>query len=540
MEKRPLEDTNTSAAEGGSDKMKIKISNIPSSLGVSQVRKFVANSLGIPMEAVNCRKAPKWPYAYLNFKPTQLLSVASDAAAPTTAADLEAIRRVLHGRQWKKNVIDATIEGPASETEDKKRRKLEGGSREIAPEKSLHDQVTPLWRMPYEEQVALKHDKLKNLLQKNYSNDFQMDAIVASPQTNGYRNKCEFTVALNKDGLPTVGFLLGGFRDGVTIVENAKDCVHVPDVLKELANHLQVLVRSTPDLLPFDRREKRGFWRLMLARVHDGDVMAAVQIDASNKDEGIIEQIKDHFMRFSFEGVNPVKSFFIQQTAALHHGIDMKAPFILLFGSETITQTLCDLRFRISPLSFFQVNPPATELLYSIIKDYAIDKVQQEKGNPTILLDLCCGTGTIGMTLAASVERVIGVEIVKEAIEDAKINAEMNGVTNMIFECNPVEKAIERIIAGLPANADIVVILDPPRSGVHSSVVKAIRKAPRIARLVYVACNPEAVMGNFNDLTKIASNAFPGIPFTLQKAVAVDLFPQTEHCELVAQFARPN
>lgn len=494
--------------------MRVRLGNVPPMYGVSQVRKFVANRLEMPQEAVVCRKAPKWDYAFLSFRP-----------APTPS-ELETLRAKLAGTEWKRRRLEAKLEEARDDPV------LAAKARpEPVQVKSLNDQVTPLWQVPYEEQLARKHQRITELLNRY---DVTIDPIKGSPVITGYRNKCEFTVGLDREGRPAVGFLLGGYREGIVTVENARDALHVPAVLKSLADHLEMFVRSG-SMPVYDRSSKEGFWRLMLARIHDGDVMAAVQVTAGVEGASTIQtQLVEHMRSFAFEGSNPIKSFFIQETLAVHHGVDLKAPFRLCFGRETVTQTLCGLKFRISPLSFFQVNQAATNVLYATIREYVLDSLSAE----TVLLDLCCGTGTIGMTLASHVKRVVGVELVKEAIEDAKINAETNGIRNIDFECDRVEAAIERVIAAVPAGQPIVVVLDPPRNGVHVSVIKAVRRCSRIGRVVFVACDPKAAAKNLDDLVRAETKGMVGSPFAMRRAVAVDLFPMTEHCELVVQLHR--
>lgn len=545
-------------------KMRLRLLNIPPMFGVSQVRKFVADTLNIPQTCIVCRKAPNWTHALLTFRVAPL--VEGNVPGSGSLPDLETIRGHLDGLQWKRAKLAARLEKAwedpmlAAATAGKQVGRLNstttGGA--TSP-KSLADQVTPLWKLSYDEQLEHKHKKLMSLLRQKLSlpTTWDMEPIKASPITEGYRNKCEFTIGMDTEGQPTVGFLLGGYREGIVAVANAQDTLHVPSVLKAIANHLQEHVR-TSGMPVFDRTRKEGFWRLALARVHDGKVMMAVQVSGPAPTEALVALTED-MRKFVYEGeAHLLHSFFTQETEALHHGVDPKAPFILQFGEETIQQTLLGLSFRISPLSFFQVNIPATEILYRTIGDYVLDQGEPttlegplkrpksdtensasiESPSKPVLLDLCCGTGTIGMTLASRVDRVIGVELVDEAIKDARVNAAANGITNIEFICERVETAVERVIASIPNTQPIVVVLDPPRAGVHPSVIKAIRRCARISRVVFVACNPEASAGNMVDLSRAESRALTGQPFTLKRAVVVDLFPHTEHCELVLQFDR--
>lgn len=200
-------------------------------------------------------------------------------------------------------------------------------------------------------------------------------------------------------------------------------------------------------------------------------------------------------------------------------------------GDRCIREDVLGLTFRISPHAFFQVNTAAAEVLYTLIQDWA----QLDTGST--VLDVCCGTGTIGLALARKVKRVVGVELSQEAVEDARVNALDNELSNVEFHCGRAEELVPALVSRL-ASQQLVAILDPPRAGLHSKAVLAVRRAENVRRLLYVSCNPRAAMGNFVDLCRAPSNRVKGTPFRPIKAVAVDLFPQTPHCEMLILFER--
>ncbi|ESO12077.1 hypothetical protein HELRODRAFT_187790 [Helobdella robusta] len=197
-----------------------------------------------------------------------------------------------------------------------------------------------------------------------------------------------------------------------------------------------------------------------------------------------------------------------------------------------ISETLLGLSFRISPLSFFQVNTPAAEILYSNVKQMC--KLHED----VVLLDLCCGTGTIGLCMANDVNKVIGVEFNEQAIEDAKANAQINGITNADFICGKVENVLISVLKAVKETDEVVVVVDPPRAGLHTDVIRAIRKTACISRIVYVACKLSAVSTNIADLTRQTSKRFDGKPFRLMEAMVVDMFPHTELYETVLLIER--
>eukprot|EP00741_Cyanophora_paradoxa_P012784 tig00020629_g12348.t1 len=202
-------------------------------------------------------------------------------------------------------------------------------------------------------------------------------------------------------------------------------------------------------------------------------------------------------------------------------------------GDIDVEVRLFDLKFRISPSAVFQlqVNTKCAEVLYGKLREWA------DLGPGTTLLDVCCGTGTIGLVMSRSEERVIGVDIVEEAIEDARSNAALNGIHNCSFMAGRAEKVLPGVVAGLPPGP-VVAIVDPPRSGLHNDVIRALRGCPKVERVLYVSCSPSSFVNNSVNFCRPPSRGFPGTPFKPSRACGVDLFPHTAHCELVVELVR--
>lgn len=210
-------------------------------------------------------------------------------------------------------------------------------------------------------------------------------------------------------------------------------------------------------------------------------------------------------------------------------------------------------KFRISPTSFFQVNTPAASLLYDLVRQWCGDLDEN-----TTLFDVCCGTGTIGLSIAKNsnaLKEIVGLEIVEDAVMDAKANAELNGITNARFLVGRAEDTITKVVSEYPdirrkrtgtedASSSaaplhkFVAVLDPPRGGVHPKVLRALRECEAITRIVYVSCNPNSLINDASVLSRAASKSTPGTPFVPIKAQPVDLFPHTPHTELVTMFQR--
>jgi len=226
-----------------------------------------------------------------------------------------------------------------------------------------------------------------------------------------------------------------------------------------------------------------------------------------------------------------VVGVFFQDNQKTSNAADDDCPFELVAGKPTISESIMGLQFNVSPKSFFQSNVPAATIVYKT----AIEWSASDEG--TTLLDICSGTGTIGLSMAGSVKEVVGVEMVEAAVLDARQNAERNHIENVTFYCGKAESIMPTVFAK-HTSSNIVGIVDPPRCGLHSKVVKAIRACKELKRLVYVSCNQKALVANAADLCRSESNNLTGAPFKPVKVVGVDMFPHTEHCEAIMLFER--
>lgn len=214
-----------------------------------------------------------------------------------------------------------------------------------------------------------------------------------------------------------------------------------------------------------------------------------------------------------------------------------QSPYQLLFGEPHIFEDLLGLKIRISPDAFFQINTAGAELLYQTIGELSgVD-------SNTILLDICCGTGVIGLSLAQCASQVLGIELVEQAVEDARWTAAFNGVTNCEFHAGRAEKILPQLLKSQEDEKLTVAVVNPARAGLHYQVVQAIRNCRAIQRLVFVSCKPHGESTrNFIELCCPPNSAkkLLGEPFVLRQAVPVDLFPHTPHCELVLLFTRED
>ena len=352
--------------------------------------------------------------------------------------------------------------------------------------------------------------------------------IVPSPQTTQYRNKVEFTIGTSPSGSKTVGFLLGLFKDGLVSVSSPKACLHVSQPALDVAQCLEEFIcdETLGGKWPvYDRVTNKGVWRLFLVRTNEkNQLIGVVQMNDKNlspeEKTEMEESLTKYFLEKRDAGVITCDGLMYQYHSGVHSGFIHTEAFPVLFGSDCLTSHLLGLSFRVSPSSFFQVNHSATEGLYTTVGEWAgLNPQTPESNQEVVVLDLCCGTGTIGQILSkAGPKLVIGVDCVESSIQDAIKNAQENNIQNIHYICAKVEDAMKQILqlasatdspataptditspldSKLPSRPKVVAILDPPRSGVHPSVIRVLRESRFIDHLVYVSCDADKAMPNF-------------------------------------------
>ncbi|KAJ3065883.1 tRNA methyltransferase 2, partial [Podochytrium sp. JEL0797] len=365
-----------------------------------------------------------------------------------------------------------------------------------------------------------------------------LEDVVPSPIIDDYRTKCEFTIGFDLEGKKTVGFLLGLYKEGITAVLEPTEIKNTSAAARFVASTLQEFVRNS-DMPVYDRTTKEGFWRLVQVRTHTtGDVMVIVQINPANVAADVKQTVIDELSDV-FQKTGKVTTFLVQESQEKHNGMIENAPTRVVFGDGVVYEELLGLRFRISPTAFFQINTEATNGLYGLVREWCQNPAPYPSDEPEstpavtsepgvdsaaattavvdpatatatpadatvdaatevasattapkkkniVLLDLCCGTGTIGLTMASAVKKVVGVEMVAEAIEDAKHNAAMQNAHNVHYICSKVEHAMKEVFSKHVEEGDeVVAVLDPPRNGVHKSVIEAVRGCKGINRVVF-------------------------------------------------------
>lgn len=425
---------------------------------------------------------------------------------------------------------------------------------------SIQQRVCPLWKTPYAEQVAIKKNALLDILKlvntRAKSNIKPEESLPAWAQQEkccemsdfiesdcdrifNYRNKAEFTIGKNHEGLINVGFNRGNFNKGIMWVEEAAHC---PITSKEsliLCKTLQDFIRENQEKLPvFDRFSHEGFWRNLVIRQSDETreillslVVCAREIPVEEL-ETVQKQLKSLFLSVNLENSYKIVGILMLFHNEVSDNIPYNCENVVIFGQNFYHERLLGKIFKISPDSFLQVNTPQAEKLYSLIGKLA------EIDEKTVFLDICSGIGTIGLTIADKAQRILAIEMVKAACEDAEINAQANNMQNFECHCAKVEDILDETLKPFIGKSKFVAVVDPPRAGLHNSVVKKLRTCKGLDKLVYVSCNPTAMVDNLMALCLPAGKNRKGPAFSPIKAFGVDLFPLTEHYECVVLLER--
>ena len=368
--------------------------------------------------------------------------------------------------------------------------------------------------MSYEEQLKMKETQVKGLLQEavGIDTDLHWEGIHGSPIEFGYRNKMEFSFGDEyKDGPLSLGL----HKKGSTYdVLTASDCklVH-PDMTAILSCVLDFFTEL--GAVHYKKMQHTGYLRHLLLRrgVTSGEIL--VHVITTSQAEYDYAPLVSRLLALPLEGkivgimhiINDSLSDVVQSDETR-----------LLYGQDYFYEKLLGLRFKISTFSFFQPNSLAAEVLYSIVRDYIGDTKDKE------VFDLYSGTGTIAQLLASVAKEVIGVEIVEEAVEAAKVNAALNGLTNCRFIAGDVLKVLD----DLTEKPDMI-ILDPPRDGIHPKALPKIL-AYGVENIVYISCKPTSLA---RDLP-----AFLAAGYEVQRSCSVDQFCETVHVETVCLLSK--
>lgn len=379
--------------------------------------------------------------------------------------------------------------------------------------------------MSYDRQLVFKDQKIRGNLERiggftKDQIDTVMQPVVGMEHPFGYRNKAQFPFGTDKEGNPITGFYAGRTHD---IIANT-DCALGVEQNKEILEIILQYMRENK-IKSYDEKTGKGLIRHALIRYgfKTKEIMVCLVVNGKKlpKAERLIEKL------IQIEGMTSITI----SPNTRRDNVIMGDSYEILWGQGYITDYIGNVKYQISPLSFYQVNPVQTEKLYGLALEYA-----DLKGDETVW-DLYCGIGTISLFLAQKAKQVYGVEIVPQAIDDAKENAKINAIDNAEFFVGKAEEVLpeyyaeyEREHNGETAHADVIVV-DPPRKGCDETLLETIVKM-QPEKVVYVSCDSATLA---RDLKYLCANGYE-----IKMCRGVDQFPQSVHVETVCLLSKLN
>lgn len=377
--------------------------------------------------------------------------------------------------------------------------------------------------LPYDRQLQLKAGQVKEMMDRAIRGEYAWEGIIPSPRQSGYRNKMEFTFGDEyKDGPMALGMhKRGSFHD----IVNVRDCQIVDEDYRSILAFTLEAARKS-GLAYYHRMKHTGFFRHLLVRkaARTGEILIDLVTASGTAPDnpvpagriaGLLKAWEEGLLALPLEG---------RIAGILHTVNDNLADTVkdegtrVLYGRDSFSEELLGLKFKITPFSFFQTNSLGAELLYEKARDYIGDTRDK------VVFDLYSGTGTIAQILAPVAKRVVGVEIVPEAVEAARENAALNGLENCTFWAGDVLKVMDEL-----GEKPDLIMLDPPRDGVHPRALEKIIGFG-VERIVYIACKPTSLA---RDLEVLQEQGY-----RVERAGCVDLFPSTYHVETVVLMSR--
>lgn len=366
--------------------------------------------------------------------------------------------------------------------------------------------------LPYEKQIQMKEQQIKAMMDEAVDGDYVWEGVKPSPVQKEYRNKMEFSFGDEyKDGPLALGMhKRGSFHD----IVNVPDCQIVDSDFRAILTGVLQFAQETG--LPYYHRMRHtGFFRHLLVRKAVKTEEILVDLVTTTEYELEKEKLVDVLKCLKLTG---------RIVGILHTRNDSLADVVkdegteILFGQDYFYEELLGLKFKITPFSFFQTNSLGAEVLYETARAY----IGETKDK--VIFDLYSGTGTIAQILAPVAKKVVGVEIVEEAVEAARENAQQNGLDNCSFWAGDVLKVIDEL-----GEVPDLIVLDPPRDGVHPKALEKIIDFG-VEKMVYIACKPTSLARDLEMLQ--------GRGYKVERIACIDLFPGTYHVEVATLLTR--
>ena len=363
-----------------------------------------------------------------------------------------------------------------------------------------------LRHMTYESTLKLKRQVVQNLVNKGLTKKVEVLETIGMENPYNYRNKAQYPVGLNSEGQPEVGV----FAQRTHTIIPIQTCLIQTEISQKIAKTILNFVKEK-NIQVYNEENQKGLLRHIVIKVgkYTNQVMCILVVNDSKFDQ------EQELVKLLCEKYPEIKTI-VKNINNKNTNVILGKENINLYGNGYIEDKLGEYTFKISPMSFYQVNPVQAEILYTT----AINQANLDKND--ILFDLYCGIGTIGISASKYVNKVYGIEIVPQAIEDAKENAKINDVKNIEFICGDVEVAFDELI-NKEKIVPSAIIVDPPRKGLDNKTVENIAKI-KPAKLVYISCNPATMVRDLAKLEEI---------YNIKTIQPVDMFPWTNGVESI-------
>lgn len=361
-----------------------------------------------------------------------------------------------------------------------------------------------LRHVKYEETLKMKQNAVQSLVNKTLKNKLQVKETVGMENPLHYRNKAQYPIGINKQGEPVIGVFANRTHEVIPI----DNCLIQNKKSEEIAKFIIEFIKEK-NISIYDEKTGKGLVRHIVTKVgiKTGEIMCVIVINGHKipNESELVENLKTRYPEIKAI----VKNINIKNTNVI-----LGQENINLYGNGYIEDILGEYKFKISPLSFYQVNPVQAEKLYNL----GVSMAEITKND--VVFDLYCGIGTISLFMSKFAKKVYGIEIVEEAVKMAKENAESNNVSNTEFFAGDVEIVLDDLINNKGIKAD-VVMFDPPRKGLDKKSIENILKI-KPKKIVYISCNPATLIRDLADFEN---------EYDIKTIIPVDMFPFTSHVE---------
>ena len=370
-----------------------------------------------------------------------------------------------------------------------------------------------LRHVKYEETLKMKQNALQSLVNKTLKNKLQVKETVGMENPLHYRNKAQYPIGINKQGEPVIGVFANRTHEVIPI----DNCLIQNKKSEEIAKFIIEFIKEK-NISIYDEKTGKGLVRHIVTKVgiKTGEIMCVIVINGykiPNENE-LVENLKTRY---------PEIKAIVKNINMKNTNVILGQENINLYGNGYIEDILGEYKFKISPLSFYQVNPVQAEKLYNL----GVSMAEITKND--VVFDLYCGIGTISLFMSKFAKKVYGIEIIEEAVKMAKENAESNNVSNTEFFAGDVEIVLDDLINNKGLKAD-VVMFDPPRKGLDKKSIDNILNL-RPKKIVYISCNPATLIRDLADFEN---------EYDIKTIIPVDMFPYTSHVECVSVLHRKS